>query len=360
MNTPGNPAAIDVRADEVFGFNYDGSWGTSGLDVWHHHDHGRMSIEIARGKRYFPEWNTARWWLSHEAFQRDPERFLANFEAGLAIFASHGIKVVPVLFNRWRDPFCDFGGVPIDHILPWVSAWTQADDLFASVDVEGRHVAPVEILFAAYLDAVVGAHAEDDRISMWDLCNEPFMGVYVDDPSSELRRAELTWLKWVAAKAREVGASQPLTIGNYASATAVKLTEPFTDIISFHPYYMWNGNDAQPHMTTKEGFIGFVDEVTAFAASKGKGLIANETVWGARDHDVRVEILRYTVSELVKRRIGVIVHALQHSLMADLHRDAYGPIGDPEWMHFIDPDGTLRPGHEAYNEFAPSKVSNSR
>lgn len=46
---------------EVFGFNYDGSWGVSGLDVWQHHDHGRMSVEVARGKRYFPEWNTARW-----------------------------------------------------------------------------------------------------------------------------------------------------------------------------------------------------------------------------------------------------------------------------------------------------------
>ena len=53
-----------------------------------------MAIEIARGKRYFPEWNTARWWMSHEAYQRQPAKFLANFESGLRIFADHGIGVI--------------------------------------------------------------------------------------------------------------------------------------------------------------------------------------------------------------------------------------------------------------------------
>ena len=85
-----------------------------------------MAVEIARGKEYFPGWNVARWWLSHEAHQRDPQRFLANFEAGLGIFAEHGILVMPVLFNRWRDPVCDFGGVPLDHLIPHHSAWTSA------------------------------------------------------------------------------------------------------------------------------------------------------------------------------------------------------------------------------------------
>jgi len=345
---------VSAPAD-VFGFNYDGSWGTSGLDVWHHHDHGRMSIEVARGKKYFPEWNTARWWLSHEAFQRDPERFLANFDAGLAIFASHGISVIPVLFNRWRDPFCDFGGVPIDHILPWASSWTRSDDLFEDASRGASDVTPVERLFGEYVDAVVAGHAGDPRIFAWDLCNEPLMGRYVDDPESELRAAEVKWLRWVAQRTRLLGAEQPLTIGNYANTTAIELTEPFTDIISFHPYYMWSGHESQPHMATKEGFVEFLDEVSAFAKLKGKGLIANETVWGARDHSTHVEVMNYTLNQLVPRGIGFTVHALHHSLVADLHRDQYGPVGNAEWMHFIEPDGSLRPGHEAFNDFAPSQ-----
>jgi hypothetical protein len=342
-----------VRATrDVYGFNYDGSWGTSGLDVWHHHDHGRMALEVARGKRAFPSWNTARWWLSHEAFQRDPERFLANFDAGLALFAAHGVDVVPVLFNRWRDVNCDFGGVPLDHVLPWASSWTRSDTLFADPAPEAA-TTPVERRFGEYLDAVVGAHGDDDRIAAWDLCNEPLMGRYVEDPDSPIRTAELTWLRWVAGRTRLAGASQALTIGNYASATAIALTEPITDFISFHPYWMWNGNPSQPHMTNQEGFVAFLDEITAFAREHGKGLVANETVWGARDHAKHVEVMRYTLDRLVEREIGFTVHALHHSLVADLHRDAYGPVDMPEWMHFIEADGTLRPGHEAFNEFAP-------
>jgi Cellulase (glycosyl hydrolase family 5) len=352
--------AETYAADTVYGFNYDGSWGASGLDVWQHHDHGRMSVEVARGKRYFPEWNTARWWLSHEAFQLDPERFLANFDAGLALFDAHGIRVMPVLFNRWRDPTCDFGGVPLDHILPWASAWTRADDLFADAPGEGRTLAPVEEFFRRYVDDVVGSHADDDRIYAWDLCNEPLMGRYVEDPESPLRKAELTWLRWVADRTRGTGARQPLTVGNYASLTAVRLTEPFTDIISFHPYYMWSGDNPLSHMTTKEGFEHFVDAVTEFARDAGKGLIASETVWGARNHDIHVEVTKYTLGALADRGIGFTVHALHHSLIADLHRDAYGPVGRAEWMHFIEADGTLRPGHEVFNDFAPSRREAAR
>jgi hypothetical protein len=43
-----------MKTSENRGFNYDGSWGSSGLDVWIHHQHGTMAAEIARGKSYFP------------------------------------------------------------------------------------------------------------------------------------------------------------------------------------------------------------------------------------------------------------------------------------------------------------------
>ncbi len=341
------------NAADVFGFNYDGSWGTSGLDVWQHHDRSLMASEVARGAELFPEWNTARWWLSHEAYGRDPRWFLDHLDAGLATFAEHGIAVMPVLFNRWRDPVCDFGGVPLDHVLPWASAWTRSDELFADADDDGGDRALVEILFAEYVDAVVGAHADDDRIAAWDLCNEPLMGAYVDDPEHPLRRAELRWLIWTAARSRRAGATQPLTIGNYAGSEAIRITEPLVDVISFHPYYMWNGNPAQPHMSTREGFEAFLDEIAAFAVARGKGLIANETVWGALDDATRVEVLRYTLGELRKRGIGFTVHALHHSLIADLHRPEWGPVGEAGAMHFIEADGSLRPGHDAIREFAP-------
>ncbi|HEY0373252.1 MAG TPA: hypothetical protein VGC94_00540 [Amnibacterium sp.] len=341
-----------MNSSDVFGFNYDGSWGTSGLDVWQHHDHGRMAVEIARGKAAFPEWNTARWWLSHEAFQRDPQRFLANFEGGLSIFASHGIVVMPVLFNRWRDPVCDFGGVPLDHIVPGLSVWGLPDDLFSEITPTGREQAVVEEVFTDYLRAVVGAHVDDERISAWDLCNEPLMGSYIDDPDSPVRAAELRWLTWVRDSVKHLGAQQPLTIGNYAGLAPLRLTEPITDVLSIHPYWMWNRGD-QP-TGTREGFEQYLDDCVAFAREAGKDLIGTETVWGAADDGRHVEVMRYTLGELRRRGIGFTVHALHHSLIADLHRGGYGPVGSSEVMHFIEPDGAVRTGHEAFNEFAPS------
>lgn len=342
-----------MKTSEVFGFNYDGSWGSSGLDVWQHHDHGSMAVEIARGKKYFPEWNTARWWLSQDAYQRSPEKFLANFDAGLGIFASHGIKVIPVLFNRWCDPVCDFGGVRFEHIIPHASPWSRSDDLFGSIEREGRKVALSEELMHSYLDDVVGKHANDDRIYCWDLCNEALMGDYVDDPESLLRIHEMRWLTWTADKVRSM-ATQPITIGNYPGLTAIELTEPLVDIVSFHPYYMWNGDPADRPMADKGNFEAFVDSAVRIAEKAGKGLIANETVWGARDDAKHVEVMRYTLGVLSERNIGFTVHALHHSLIADLHHDGFGPVSWPETLHFIEADGSLRKGHEAFNEFAPS------
>lgn len=342
-----------METKDVFGFNYDGSWGTSGLDLWQHHDRGAMAVEVARGKAYFPEWNTVRWWLSHESFARDPQRFLANFEAGLAVFAQNGLVAIPILFNRWRDPVCDFGGVPLDHIVPGLSNWNMPGDIFSSVDTSDREIAPVEEIFGRYLDEVVGAHADDDRIYAWDMCNEPLMGPYGLDKASPIRAAELLWLTWVRDKCRAAGAKQLLTIGNYPDVETLEVTAPLCDVLSFHPYYIWSEDAPTSHLTSKASFERYLDECATIARDSGKGLIANETVTGARDDAKHVEIMRYSLGELRKRKIGFTIHALSHSLVADLHSDDFGPVGPLETMHFIEADGSLRAGHEAFNEFSP-------
>jgi hypothetical protein len=102
---------------------------------------------------------------------------------------------------------------------------------------------------------------------------------------------------------------------------------------------------------TRLGFEAFVDACVAQAQRAGKEILASETVWGAMDDAKRVDVLRYTLGELKQRNIGFLVHALQHSLVADLHYPEYGPVGWSGVMPFVNPDGTLRPGHAAFNEF---------
>jgi hypothetical protein len=343
-----------VHTKDILGFNYSGSWGTSGLDLWLNHNTATMAIEVARGKEYFPRWNVARWWLSHEAFQRDPAAFLANFDAGLEVFAANGIAVMPVLFNRWRDPVCDFGGVPLDHIVPGFSVHGDPADFTDAT----RHGAPTSIdsLFRIYTEAVVAPHATDARIHSWDLCNEPLMGTYVADPTSPVRAAEVQWLTWTRDIVRGAGATQPITVGNYLNSDAIILTEPLSDFISFHPYYVPADKadgpvTPDPKVGTKAAFEGFLDEVVDIATRAGKTLVASETVWGAVDDAEHVAIAEYTLGALKERGIGFIVHALHHSLVADLHSAEHGPVGPPGRLEFIEADGTLRAGHEIFNSF---------
>jgi len=334
-----------MRCSEVRGFNYDGSWGTSALDLWQHHDHGTMAVEIARAKAYFPGWNTVRWWMSEGSYQRNPERFLANFQAGLTLFAEHGIAVVALLFNRWRNPTCDFGGVNLEHIVPGLSP--LPDDVFAYAEGDGpREPARIERLHQRYLEDVVGAHKDDPRICCWDLCNEPLHRPYLDDDDSPILAAELRWLTWLYRTCKRLGATQPLTVGNIPGLRVLELTEPISHILSTHPYFVWNSPGAD-----KAAYERSLDESVAFAARHGKELLSSETVWGAVDDAQRVEVLRYTLGELTKRDMGFLAHALQHSLVADLHYPEYGPVDTPGAMHFVNPDGSLRAGHEAFNEF---------
>ncbi len=329
------------------GFNYLGSWGTSGLDLWQHHDRALMAREVGRGKELFPGWNMARWWLSHDAYLRDPRRFLADFEAGVHTFAANEIPVMPVLFNRWRDPRCDFGGVSLDHIVPGANLFGgPAADLFADDSDSRRPLTAAEAAFGSYLEAVVGGHAGDARIVAWDLCNEPLMGPYVDDAASPIRQAELRWLTWVHDACKRLDPGRDVTVGNYPRLAAVRLTEPISDVISFHPYWEWNRPFA-----TKEQFEALLDSVAGLARAVGKELIASETAWGSEDDATRVEGMGYTLQQLVDHGIGFTVYALQHSLVADLHRAEYGPVGEAGSCHFVNPDGSLRQGHELFNDF---------
>jgi len=327
------------KYEDIRGFNYQPSYGSSGLEVWRQFDEKTVGLEIARGKKYFPKWNAIRLWLSWDAFIREPKRFSKNLEAALALAAKHELKVMPILFNRWHDDALDYGGIYIDHFLPGVS-WVYREDLFIP-----------------YLESIVGGHAHDKRIFMWDLCNEPFS--YSVPPSEIpkiLEEAEFTWLKKTFEKCKQLGAQAPLCISIHPQhgISGIKRIEPISDVLAIHPYFKGEEEKEEGPEKNKVAYEKFLDEYVEFAESIGKPLLATETCWGSLDDDdlERAKIIRYTLGELNKRKIGWIVHALHHSLVADLHRPKFGPVGEPGNLSFIEADGSLRPCHEVWNEFA--------
>lgn len=218
----------------------------------------------------------------------------------------------------------------------------------------------MEQVFTDYLTDVVGRHRDDDRVYLWDLCNEPSWAATSTTKQAPSGRLSCAGSAGAETFCRAVGAIQPLTVGNYTYATAVALTEPLSDVISFHPYYIWNLDPAEQTMAAKREFEHHLDTCSAIAAAAGKDLLATETVCGARDDTTHVEVMRYTLGELVKRDIGFTVHALHHRRVSDLHRDAYGPVGPPECLHFIEADGRLRAGHDALTSSPPPPATKER
>ncbi len=315
---------------QIKGFNYQPSWGSTGLEIWRNFDAERMGHEIVLGKTYFPGMNAIRLWLSHDAWLRNPVRFEAAFDTALDILSAAELFVMPVLFNRWHCATLDYGGIYIDHFLPETS-WVQGKDQPA-----------------AFTEAIIGAHAKDFRIIAWDLCNEPFS--YNCNPRDipEIMNAEFVWLEKTYGIAKQCGAQAPVTVGIHPAhgLDGIRQIEPISDILSIHPYWT---SDSPVHAQVV--YEKLLDEYVEFASSVGKPLIASETCWGATEDAKRVEIIKYTLTQLKKRGIGWLVYLLHHSFVADAHRVEFGPLSEPGNLAFIEADGRLRPGHEVFNDY---------
>ena len=325
MNTRISFESARVKGGEVpwsaiRGFNYQPSYGTSGIDTWLNFDAATIDRELARGREYFPGMNAIRIWLSWEAFIRNPERFAEHFDAELAIADKYDLVCMPVLFNRWHDYGQDWGGIYFDHFLPGLS-WVQSEGMWDR-----------------YLELIVGAHADDPRVFCWDLCNEPFSYTLpLDDVASFIVEAESNWLQTIRDGCKELGATAPIGVSSHPNhgLAGERLVEPFCDVLLVHPY---SNED------------GIVDEYLALAAETGKPVLSTEACWGSNDDDERVRIIEHSLGMLKEHEIGWLSHILHHSLVSDAHRPEFGPVDRPGF-HFIEADGSLRPGHDVFNEY---------
>ena len=308
----------------VRGFNYQPSYGSHGLETWGDaFDITVIKKELMRGRQYFPKMNAIRLWLSYDAFIRQPNKMPKRFHRVIDLSEDLGVRFIPTLFNGWHS--CpDFGGISTEMLGYWGTA-----DRFDNA-------------FGPYIDAILKPHADDERILLWDLCNEPFNSAWCDAS----KKLTLAWLERVRNRCRNCNVTAPLTVGSAPSMDSIRMLEPISDVITFHPYFAWNAG-----MTTPKQFEDAVDEMVTFGKSTGKPMLATETGWGALDDKKRAEVLAVELGALAKRNLGFVAHLLHHTLVADGHRPEYGPFSGAEYMAFVEKDGSLRPHHEIYNTF---------
>ena len=319
------------------GFNYSPSYSPTAFGEWNDFDAEVWRTEIGRGKKYFPKMNTLRIWLDWNTYRRIPSKSVDGFGHVLDIANEFDIKIMPTVFNRWHDPgndIYDWGGIYFEHLL----------DHFENPDFSR---------FEPFLKSIVGSFRNDDRIVMWDICNEPKLRPQLaisletlGKPQSGLEwvnwgidtvrkivssQLELKWLRWSAKTIRELGATQPLTMGVILDSE-VECVADFLDILCFHPYSNW----------WDDGFVKLCERVVEIAKRAKKPLIANETCQGSLDDKRRAEIIRQSLKPLNDRGIGWCAWILHGGPLITCNRevtDINAKPGDRGYMAFINPDG---------------------
>jgi endo-1,4-beta-mannosidase len=111
--------------------------------------------------------NTMCVFLHDPLWQQDSAGFGKRIDQFLAIASRHHIRPVFVLFDSCWDPLPHLG--PQHPPIPGIhnSGWAQSPGAVALADAKQYP------RLKNYVQGVVGAFANDDRILAWDIWNEP-------------------------------------------------------------------------------------------------------------------------------------------------------------------------------------------
>jgi hypothetical protein len=284
------------------GFSVIPSWAARIEDAWWFYDPARMREEVALATQVHA--NCIRLWIEFTAWMRDPDKITAHFMDAVAAIGDTGMKVMPCLFNRWHDSRYDYGG-------------TYTENLFASWDT---HV--------DYLRAIVTPLAADERILIWDLCNEP-QGSELSDP---VCKKQFEWLSKVAATVRACGARQPITMGTMNGGN-IDLHAPLVDVLCGHPY---------PH--DRATLVQYVGGYEYQRKKFGKPLLVNETIPGCLDDQIRADTARYFTEILSAAGTGWMGWALREGLAISTRKDRHdnNGINGQGYHPFFTKEGRLR------------------
>ncbi len=310
----------------IRGFNYQPSYAAHGVIIWgDQFDINKFDHEIGLGKKYFPHINTIRIWLSHEAYLQNPKQFCKHVDQVIDLCDKHDVKMIMMLFSGWHS-IPDFGGLSID-------TFEYATRSF-------------EYLCEPYIRDIVGKHADDSRVLFWDLCNEPLCTA----KRPEDHQIVFDCLKKVYDSCKGHKAQSPITVGTIPGMLELEIFEPISDVLSTHPYYAHNA-----WIKDEAYFTEHLDEMIAFAQSVNKPLFVSECCWGSYDDADRCNNIKIELTQFTQRNMGFLPHLLHETYVADGHRPEMAmtahPLKNVGYMAFINMDGTLRPGHEIYNQF---------
>jgi len=225
----------------LVGSNFLPSTAVNELEMWQPETFDLPTVDRELGWAESLGMNTMRVFLHNLLWQTDSEAFLHRVDEFLKVADRHHIRITFVLLDSVWDPHPHAGPqpAPIPHVHN--SRWVQAPG--ADVLLDEAHW---ERDLRPYIVGVVHRFADDPRVLMWDLMNEP------DNDNSPYRSAELqdkaarTFrllnLEW--SWAQSARPTQPLTSGvwkgDWTKESSLSKMARFqldhSDVITFHSY----------------------------------------------------------------------------------------------------------------------------
>ena len=226
------------RQPWLVGCNFIPSTAVNQLEMWQASSFDLETIERELGWAADLGFNLVRVYLHDLLWEDDREAFLSRTDAFLEVARRTRIQVACVFFDDVWNPEPRAGPQPEPHPGRHNSRWVQSPGL-AALRAYPEDSA-LRSRLEHYVKGIVTRFAQDERVALWDLYNEP--GGYPTPLAEPVGAACLPLLRDVFDWAREAAPVQPLTSGLWWSPVepvpeaiaAVQLER--SDIVSFHHY----------------------------------------------------------------------------------------------------------------------------
>lgn len=230
MNTPSRWSL--QRANEWYarqpwlvGCNFIPSNAINQLEMWQAETFDAVTIDRELGWAADIGFNTVRTFLHDLAWEVDAEGFKQRINCFLDIASRHGIRPMLVIFDDCWNGDARIGPQPAPKPGVHNSGWLQSP----GIDVVNRGRSAWSHL-ETYVKDIISAFADDERVLLWDLYNEPG-NTSNGEKSLPLVKAVFEW-------ARTVDPSQPLTVGLWSNFPRLnKFQLAASDVITFHHYW---------------------------------------------------------------------------------------------------------------------------
>ncbi len=207
----------------LVGANFIPSTAINQLEMWQADTFDPATIDRELGYAEGIGMNVMRVFLHNLVWEQDAEGFKKRIDQFLQIADKHHIKIMFVLFDScWNDD-PQLGKQPAPVTGKHNSGWVRAPGTKRLFD--SRTWAGLE----QYTKGVLTAFANDRRVLVWDLFNEPTNSGY-NDAVMPLLTKTFVW-------AQAVRPSQPITAGWWNDhELSNDLMFAQSDIITFHNY----------------------------------------------------------------------------------------------------------------------------